>query len=57
MYQANQLSIVLRFYVNPHRKRAISNICGLDLTGPAAMSGDRSTVWPVSLQSKTRSVA
>ena len=41
MYPANQLSIVLRFYVIPHRKSAISNICALDLTGPAAMSGSR----------------
>ena len=41
MYQTNQLSIVLRFYVIPHRKSATSNICALDLTGPAAMSGSR----------------
>ena len=41
MYQTNQLSIVLRFYVFPHRKSAISNICALDLTGPTAMSGSR----------------
>ena len=49
MYQTNQLSIVLRFYVFRHRKSVISNIWALDLTGPAAMSGGRSTVWPVSL--------